>query len=112
MAVDIWSYRETIEDIDLTGFEVEAEDGEVGKVDRATRDLGDSCLVVSTGAWILGRKVMLPAGTIERIDLEEGKVYVDRTRDEIKNAPEYDPTGYVDQEMRIKLAEYYAGFYR
>jgi hypothetical protein len=54
---------------------------------------------------------MLPAGTIESIDPEDGTVYVDRTKDEIKNGPEYDPTGYVEQEYRIKLAEYYSRFY-
>jgi hypothetical protein len=111
MAVDIWSYRETAADLDLNGFRVEATDGEIGKVDRATNEAGGSCIIVDTGPWIIGKQVMLPAGTIESIDPEDGTVYVDRTKDEIKDAPEYDPTGYVEQEYRIKLAEYYARFY-
>jgi hypothetical protein len=111
VAVDIWSYRETITGVDLTGFTVEAADGEIGKVDEATDEVGASSIVVDTGAWIIGKKVMLPAGTIERVDLEEEKIYVDRTRDEIKNAPEYDPSGYAEQEYRIALGEYYSGLY-
>ena len=38
-------------------------------------------------------------------------MYVDRTREEIKNAPEHDPSGYADQEYRLALADYYARFY-
>jgi len=111
VVVDIWSYRETITGVDLTGFTVEAADGEIGKVDEATDEVGASSIVVDTGSWIIGKKVMLPAGTIERVDLEEEKIYVDRTRDEIKNAPEYDPSGYAEQEYRIALGEYYSGLY-
>lgn len=111
MAVDIWSYREIVLDADLTGFSVEAADGEIGKVDEATYDPGSGAIIVDTGPWIVGKKVMLPAGTIERVDPEERKVYVDRTKDEIKNAPEYDPSGYAQQEYRAELGGYYSGFY-
>ena len=112
MAVAIWEYRETTPtDVDLTGFAVEATDGEIGKVDRATHETGSSWIVVDTGEWIVGDKVLLPAGTIERIDDDDGTVYVDRTREEIKNAPPYDPTGYKEQEYLIRLADYYGRFY-
>jgi hypothetical protein len=39
-------------------------------------------IVVDTGPWIFGKKVMLPAGVFNRIDAPDGKVYVDRTKDE------------------------------
>ena len=45
---------------------------------------------MDTGPWIFGRKVMLPAGVVERIDTVEKKIYVDRTKDQIKNSPEFD----------------------
>ena len=114
MQVEMWTYRETgaVEDIDLTEFEVEATDGPVGKIEEATYELGSSWLVVDTGPWIFGRKVLLPAGTIESIDPEERKLYVDRTREEIKQAPEHDPSGYAEQEYRLALADYYSQFYR
>jgi hypothetical protein len=111
MQVELWSYRETVPDVDLTGFSVEATDGEIGKVDAATYDAGDGSIIVDTGPWITGRKLFLPAGTIERVDEEDGTVYVDRTKDEIEGAPEYDPSGYADQEARLTLAKYYARFY-
>jgi hypothetical protein len=111
MAVDIWTFRETVVDADLTGFDVEATDGEIGKVDDATYEAGADAIIVDTGPLIFGRKVFLPVGTIERVDLDEKCIYVDRTRDEIKHAPEYDPSGYADQEYRIALADYYRRFY-
>jgi hypothetical protein len=113
MQVEIWTFREpaAIEDLDLAGYTVEAIDGEVGKVDDAAYELGSSWLVVDTGPWILGRKVLLPAGTVTEIDPVERKVHVDRSRDDIKSAPEHDPSGYADQEYRLALADYYASYY-
>jgi hypothetical protein len=113
MQVDMWTYQEadTVEDVDLTGFEVEATDGQVGKIEDAAYELGSSWLVVDTGPWIFGKKVLLPAGTVESIDPEERKVYVDRSREEIKSAPEHDPSGYAEQEYRLALADYYSRFY-
>ena len=113
MQVEMWTYREAdaVEDVDLTGFEVDATDGPVGKIQEAAYELGSSWLVVDTGPWIFGKKVLLPAGTVESIDPEERKVYVDRTREEIKNAPEHDPSGYAEQEYRLALADYYSRFY-
>ena len=110
---ELWTYREAeaLEEVDVTGFAVEATDGEVGKVTEATYELGSSWLVVDTGPWIFGRKVLLPAGTVESVDIEARKLYVDRARDEIKDAPEHDPSGYADQEYRLALADYYARFY-
>jgi hypothetical protein len=111
MAVDIWAFRATVEDVDLAGYAVAATDGEIGHVDDGVYEDGTGSIIVDTGPLVFGRKVLLPLGTIERVDPEERKVYVDRTKDEIRHAPEYDPSGYADQEYRIQLAEYYARFY-
>ena len=64
---NIWSYsREAVsEPIDVEGFKVEATDGDIGKVDEATYDVGSSYIVVDTGPWILGRKVVVPAAAVE-----------------------------------------------
>jgi hypothetical protein len=87
--------------MDVQGFKVEALDGDIGKVDEATYDVGSSCIVVDTGPWIFGRKVVLPAGTIERIDLDGERVAVRLTKDQIKNAPELDEvTDYRSDEYR------------
>jgi hypothetical protein len=112
MEQEIWTFREPITDVDLAGFTVEADDGSIGKIDEATYDTGSAYLIVDTGPWIFGKKVMLPAGTIKSIDTFGQKVFVDRTKDEIKNAPEFDPEGYREPIYREKRGDYYGEFYR
>ena len=74
MQSDLWRYREGQMGSDMVGFKVEAIDGDIGKIDEATDEAGSGRIVVDTGPWIFGRKVVLPAGVIERIDRadEEG----------------------------------------
>jgi hypothetical protein len=50
---------------------------------------------------------MLPAGVIQDIDLDNEEIFVDRTKDEIKNAPEFDETRYRDESYRGELSDYY-----
>jgi hypothetical protein len=113
MSSQLWSYRDTtLTQRNLSGLSVEALDGSIGKVDEATNDVGQSFIVVDTGPWIFGKKVMLPAGVVERVDLDTETVFVNRTKDEIKNAPEYDEAkhrddaGYGDR-YRGELGSYY-----
>ena len=105
---DIWTYRETTwTQGDLSGFEVEATDGSIGKVDEATNDAGGGFVVVDTGPWIFGKKVLLPAGVIQDVDLDARQVFVNRTKDEIKNAPEFDEDRYKDEMYRSDIGAYY-----
>ncbi|KXK63220.1 hypothetical protein AWW66_04435 [Micromonospora rosaria] len=92
---------------DLTGYKVEATDGSIGKIDNASHAVDDSYLVVDTGPWIFGKKVMLPAGTVNHVDHDEQKVYVDREKDQIKAAPEYDESSHGDPAYRERLGGYY-----
>jgi hypothetical protein len=111
MPTDLWTYRTGMTSMtasdELEGFEVEATDGDIGKIDEATDDVGASYVVVDTGPWIFGRKVVLPAGVIERADLENRKVRVRLTKDQIKNAPEYTGEEYREPTYRTRLGAYY-----
>jgi hypothetical protein len=107
---DLWTFRDqTFAGTDLTGYTVEATDGDIGKVDEATNEVGASFLVVDTGPWIFGKKVMLPAGVIDRIDHASESIFVDRMKDEIKSAPEFDESTYRDAQYRTELGGYYTG---
>jgi hypothetical protein len=109
---DIYMYEVAVvpegETPDLSGFSVEATDGQIGTVDEHTYDVGASYLVVDTGPWIFGKKVMLPAGVIRQVDLDDEVIYVARTKDEIKNSPEFDESNYRDEKYRGDLGSYYA----
>ena len=69
---NIWTYGENILSgpLDLTSFTVEATDGEIGKIDEATYDAGDSYVIVDTGFWIFGKRRMIPAHAITRVDAD------------------------------------------
>lgn len=110
MTYDIWTYQVDVspgEQQEFTGFGVEAMDGSIGKIDEATYEVGSSYIVVDTGPWIFGKKVMLPAGVIDRVDLDEEVVYVNRTKDEIRESPEFEETSYKDDAYRTELGDYY-----
>ena len=72
---------ETGNSADIAGFLVEARDGSIGRVDHS----GAGWIVIVTSPVMLGKKVTLPAATIERIDYGQECVYVSRYRDEIEN---------------------------
>ena len=108
---DMWTFREqSLDAAGLVGFAVEATDGGIGKIDEATGEAGRSQLIVDTGPWIFGKKVLLPAGVVDRVDLDTETVFVSRTKDEIKNAPEFDVELHRDDdEYRNRLGGYYGG---
>ncbi|WP_405526165.1 PRC-barrel domain-containing protein [Streptomyces avidinii] len=108
---DIWVYRASTgyeRGIDLIGYKVEATDGSIGKISRHSEEVGASYLVVDTGMWIFGKHVLLPAGTIKVIDAAEETVYVDRTKDQIKDAPEFDEAKHAGEPTYLEqFARYY-----
>ena len=110
-SVEMWSYsREsgfTDATGDIVGYKVEAADGGIGKIDEATYDAGSSYVVVDTGPWIFGKKVILPAGIIERVDPDDETVFVDRTKDEIENAPPFGESTQPGEVYRTELGDYY-----
>jgi hypothetical protein len=110
METGLWDWRDrewTSASTPIKGYRVEATDGSIGKVDEATYDVSGSFIVVDTGPWIFGKKVMLPAGVISRADPGEEKIYVNRTKDQIKNSPEFDADSFGDQNYRGELGTYY-----
>ncbi|MEU1645835.1 PRC-barrel domain-containing protein [Micromonospora zamorensis] len=94
--------------VDLVGYQVQASDGRIGTIDEASNEADAGYLVVDTGPWIFGQKVLLPAGTVERVDHQERVVHVDRTKEQIKDAPPFDADP-ADPEYRERVGSYYAG---
>jgi hypothetical protein len=106
--LNMWEYSDvTWSSVDLVGFSVEALDGSIGKIDEASNEVGSRYIVVDTGPWIFGKKVLLPAGIIDAVDLDDTTVYVQRTKDEIKSAPQYDADRIADAAYRDQFGSYY-----
>ncbi len=94
---------------DLAGWDVEALDGHIGKVDEADDEAGSSYLVVDTGFWIFGKKRMLPASVVERLDPEAKQVFVNLRKDEIRDAPDWDDVRSRQEDYRREVADHYTG---
>ena len=107
----LWAYRADlgVNDRDLTGYEVDATDGRIGKIDEASQAVGQAHLVVDTGFWIFGKKRLIPAGVVERVDHTDRTVYVTMTKEQIKSAPDFDPDGRDDWD---RYDTYYGGVRR
>src|SRR3954454_22575155 len=109
MATDLWTFRSDVgnDRATLDGLSVEAIDGKLGKVDEVVDTGEGTYLVVDTGPLVFGKKVMLPAGVVTGIDVDDGTLRVDRTKDEVKSAPEYDADHREDPTYREALTRHY-----
>jgi hypothetical protein len=111
---DPWNFRPDVavevQGAKLTGCKVEAIDGPVGTVETCSLNPDDSYLVVSTGR-LFGKKLHLPAGTVNHVDTSERRIYVDRSKSQIKGAPEVKPEVSDEPMNRQTLAEYYQQTY-
>ena len=109
---DFFMFNEAIgkrfeEKDDLEGFKVQASDGKVGTVMDVCDRPGESFIVVDTGRWLLSKKVMLPAGVIERVDYESQVVHVNRSCADIKAAPVFDEGIYRRRDYQQDLERHY-----
>jgi hypothetical protein len=105
----LWNYPTAMSPttLDLVDYEVEARDGSIGTVDEATTEVDAAHLVVDTGTWIFGRKVIIPAGLVAEVDESAKRVWIDLTKDQIKQSPELDESRTMDADYRGALGTYY-----
>ncbi len=106
MDQDVWTSREGVAALvdDMVGFTVEGRDGSIGKVDHVS--FGGTCVVVSTGR-ILGHKYVIPASSVERVDLDTESIVVGLSKDEVESSPEYDPEVGLDDDCEARVGEHY-----
>lgn len=103
-----WTYRDSSWlNTDITGYTVDAVDGQIGKVDKAMHQVENAFLVVETRGLIFGDKVMLPAGVVSGVDHNNRRVFVERTKEQIKNAPEFKDEMIDDPNYRSTIGTYY-----
>jgi hypothetical protein len=103
---DVWTPREGTVPLsdEMKGFDIEGPDGKMGKVDHVSYT--GSCVIVTTGR-ILGKKYVVPASSVERVDLEEKTIVVDLNQDEIDSSPEYDDKLGFDDDCEKRVGAYY-----
>jgi hypothetical protein len=94
----------------VTGYHIQALDGEIGHVEDVLLD--DSqwvarYLIVDTRNWLPGRKVVLASEWADTVSWPDEKLYVELQREQVENSPEYNPTSPPGREFEAALYGYY-----
>ena len=110
MTDQTWTYRNESFNAggDMVGYDVEATDGSIGKIDKLSDEASSSYVVVDTGFWIFGKKRLVPAGAISDVEHDRKVVRVQMTKEQIKSAPDFD-SDKLDDAARTTHADYYRG---
>lgn len=94
---------------DISGMPVKATDGEIGTVKDLLFD-PDSWTVryieVSTG-WLFGRDVIVPVDKVTSIDIPEGAVTFDLTKEQVENSPPAETERPVRRDYESRLLAHY-----
>ena len=109
---DIWTYDSMLDTSTSSwvGYDVDATDGHIGKIDEMTTETGRGSIVVDTGFWIFGKKRVIPAGVVGRVDMQEQRLYLTMTKDQVKDAPDWKDRWAMDTSARDQYSEYYGSY--
>jgi hypothetical protein len=94
----------------VIGYHIGATDGDIGHVEDFLVDDATWAIrymIVDTRNWWPGKKVLVSPEWIERVDWSDSKVHVGVTREQIKQSPEYDPSGPVKRDYETQLHKHY-----
>lgn len=94
----------------VTGQKIQASDGEVGHVDDFIIDdqtWAIRYLIIETGNWWEGKKVLLSPQWIDDISGETSNVSVNLSRESIKQSPEYSEENLLTRDYEILLHRHY-----
>jgi hypothetical protein len=94
----------------FSSFAIQARDGSIGKIDDLLvedQDWNIYYLIVDTGSWLPGRKVLVSPNWIQKIDWSASQLDVDLNQETIRNSPEYNPSIPLDDDYDTRLKSYY-----
>jgi hypothetical protein len=95
---------------DIDGYEIEAKDGALGHVDDLLFEEARwmvRWLVVDTGHWLAGRRVLLPPSAMRKPDAEARCFPVDLTKQQIEESPPLASDLPISRQAEAGLYQYY-----
>ena len=69
-----------------------------------------SFMLVDTGNWFPGKKVLISPKLIKEVSWEDASVSVYATEEQVKNSPEYHPSEEISDSYESNLQNYYGRF--
>lgn len=94
----------------LRGYHVKAMDGEIGHVEGFVVDdetWAIRYLIINTRNWWPGKHVLVSPRWIESVSWDEKKVFVNLSRETIKQSPEYTDESLLTRDYEIELHQHY-----
>ena len=95
---------------DVSGHNIQAADGEIGHVEDFIIDdetWAIRYLIIDTRNWWPGKKVIISTKWIEKVSWIESKVFVDVSRETIRQSPEYTEESLLTREYETMLHRHY-----
>jgi hypothetical protein len=95
---------------DLQGFTIGATDGDIGQVDAFYFDDASFTvrhLVVDTGGWLTGRKVLISPMALRAVDWDGKRIEVALTKSQVEQSPDIDTNQPVSRQQEINYYRYY-----
>jgi len=95
---------------DLTGYSLQARDGEIGSLKQAYFDDHNWSVryfVVRAGGWLLGQEVLIAPRAVVAVNTENKSLEVDLTREQIEHAPPVDTQLPVSRHYEQDYYRYY-----
>lgn len=96
--------------LELKKYTIGATDGEIGHVSDFFFDDRSwiiRYLVIETGSWLMGRKVLLSPQSLMAPDWMHKRLPVRISRDQVKNSPDIDTEQPVSRQHETQYADYY-----
>lgn len=100
----------------VSGYHIQAKDGDIGHVEDFVIDSQTWALrymIVGTRNWWPGKQVLVAPQWIEKVSWDESKVFVNLSRETIKQGPEYTEELLVNRDYEMSLYQHYkrAGYW-
>ena len=95
---------------DVSGYHVEAADGDIGHVEDFIIDdetWAIRYLIIDTRNWWPGKKVLVSSQWVERVSWSNSKVFVNLSREDIRKSPEYKAESLLTRDYENGLHQHY-----
>lgn len=94
----------------IEGLHLAADDGEIGHVtdlyfDDATWVI--RYLVVATGSWLFGKRVLISPNAVERVEWESKHIRIGLSREQVRDSPDIDTDRPISRQQEAEYHLYY-----
>jgi len=95
---------------DMLNYSILATDGEIGQISDVLvgdPDFRFRYLVIDTGTWLPGRKVLLSSAWISSVQPAKETVVVNIEKKRITESPRYEPERPLDRDFETRLHDHH-----